>query len=157
MQFPKALLKMNGQKSNAYFLGCKMALHYFNSNNVVRGSNTCLKVETLLDAAEFPFIEEVREQKASWIQKIRTPLETALDTLKKEGVISSWYYCKPKGKKLNPQEREFARSVYEVWSRTLICFKMKDAPDMSDRIEDYKKRKEARLARKKRKTVSKKQ
>ena len=148
---------MNGQKSNAYFLGCKMALHYFNKNNIVRESNICLKVETLLDSAEFPYIEDVREQKASWIQKIRTPFETALDTLKKEGVISSWYYSKPKGKKLTPQEREFARSSYESWSRTLVCFKMKDAPDMSNEIEDYKKRKEARLARKKRKAVSKKQ
>ena len=156
-QFPKALLKMNGQKSNAYYLGCKMALHYFNKNNIVRESNICLKVETLLDSAEFPYIEDVRGQKASWIQKIRTPFETALDTLKKEGVISSWYYSKPKGKKLTPQEREFARSSYESWSRTLVCFKMKDAPDMSIEIEDYKKRKAARLARKKRKAVSEKQ
>ena len=141
MQFPKALLKLSGQKSNAYFIGCKMALHNSIKNNVIRESNNSLQVETLLDSAEFPFIEDIRKQRASWIQKLRTPFETALDTLKEEGIISNWYYSGPKGKRLTPQERKKAVSTYETWSRTMIHFTMKDAPDMSSMIEKHEEQK----------------
>ena len=138
MQYPRALLGIDARSTNAYRMGYKMATHSSIDNNIVRGSNNTLEVETLYNVTDLPAIETVREQRNSWSRSIRNPFETALETLVEAKVITKWYYCKPKGKKMNPQERETSRAKYETWIRSYIHFEMKDAPDRLDAIRKKK-------------------
>jgi hypothetical protein len=149
MQYPRALLSIDARSANAYRLGYKMAAHSSNFNNIIRNSNNTLSVYSLYSVTDFPTIETVREQRKSWIQSIRNPFETALNTLIDSGVIEKWYYCKPKGKKLNPQEEETLRAKYEAWEGGYIRFTMKNAPDQTEAIQKNRDRKKAAAEKRK--------
>lgn len=157
MQYPRALLSIDARSANAYRLGYKMAAHSSNFNNIIRNSNNTLSVYSLYSVTDFPTIETVREQRKSWIQSIRNPFETALNTLIDSGVIEKWYYCKPKGKKLNPQEEETLRAKYEAWEGGYIRFAMKNAPDQTEAIQKNQDRKKAAAEKRKAKEETKKQ
>lgn len=157
MQYPRALLSIDARSANAYRLGYKMAAHSSNFNNIIRNSNNTLSVYSLYSVTDFPTIETVREQRKSWIQSIRNPFETALNTLIDSGVIEKWYYCKPKGKKLNPQEEETLRAKYETWEGGYIRFTMKNAPDQTEAIQKNQDRKKAAAEKRKAKEETKKE
>lgn len=137
-QFPLALLGLSAKNPNAYHIGYKMVIHSFNIKNIDKGSNSNLRVVTLLSASELPFIDDIRKQRGSWKRKIKIPFENALNALIKEGVISKWSYCKAKGTKMTAKEEEKAFSSYEAWSNCYIHFEMKDAPDLTREVEEYR-------------------
>lgn len=137
-QFPLTLLRLPAKSNNAYHLGYKMVTHYFNIRNMVLERNKNLKVRTLLNAGEFPFIEDIKQQRGSWTRKIKNPLEKALNKLVEEGIIEKWYYCKSKGVKLTVKEKEDILSHYDTWVECYIHFEMKDAPDLTEEIEKYR-------------------
>ena len=143
MQYPRTLLSLGGKSPNPYRMGFKIAMHSSNYNNIVRGSNNILEVSSLLNVTDLPLIETIREQRGSWIRKIRDPFEKALDKLVEQGLLTKWYYCKAKSRKLNPQERETARSKYETWERCYIHFELKDSPEQSKAIQRNRERKQA--------------
>lgn len=149
MQYPRLLLSLDGKSQNSYRIGFKMASHSSNFNNIIRESNNILKVNSLLNVTDLPLIETVKEQRGSWIRKIRDPFEKSLDKLTESGIISKWYYSKTKGKKLNPQEREKARSRYDLWENSYIFFTMKDAPDQTEAIQKNRDRKKAAAEKRK--------
>lgn len=157
MQYPRALLSIDARSANAYRLGYKMAAHSSIFNNVIRNSNNTLSVLSLYSVTDFPTIETVREQRNSWSRYIRDPFESALNTLIDSGVIEKWYYCKPKGKKLNPQEEKTLRAKYESWESGYIRFTMKDAPDQTEAIQKNRDRKKAAAEKRKAKEEAKKE
>lgn len=156
MQYPRALLGIDARSANAYRIGYKMAAHSSNYNNIIRGSENILAVSTLCGVTDLPSIETVKEQRNSWIRSIRDPLETALNTLVESGTITKWYYSKPKGKRMSPQERETARAKHETWIQSYICFTMKDAPDMTEAIEKNRERKRTAALKKEQEKAEKK-
>ena len=138
MQYPRALFGIDARSANTYRIGYKMATHSSMDPNIIRGSHNTLEVETIYEVTDLPTIDVVRKQRNSWTRSIRDPFEAALNALVKADIITKWYYCKPKGKRMTPQERETARSKYETWSRSYIHFEMKDAPDRKEAIEKKK-------------------
>lgn len=157
MQYPRLLLSLDGKSQNSYRIGFKMASHSSNFNNIIRESNNILKVNSLLNVTDLPLIETVKEQRGSWTRKIRDPFEKALDKLTESGIISKWYYSKSKGKRMTPQEREKARSRYDLWENSYIYFTMKDAPDQTEAIQKNRSRKKAAAEKRKAKEEAEKQ
>lgn len=157
MQYPRLLLSLDGKSQNSYRIGFKMASHSSNFNNIIRKSNNILKVNSLLNVTDLPEIERVKEQRGSWTRKIRDPFEKSLDKLIESGIISKWYYSKNKGKRMTPQEREKARSRYDLWENSYIFFTMKDAPDQTEAIQKNRDRKKAAAEKRKAREEAEKQ
>ena len=152
-QYSEALLGIDARNPNAYYIGNKMMVHYFIDNNQRTGTYQQLKVKTLLKETDLPDIETVRKQRRSWEERIKEPLENALDTLYASGIVSEWYYCKSKGVRLTDQEATHFSS-FEEWAETLIHFELRNAPDQTERLE--RKAEAVEQAKKKRRSYKRK-
>lgn len=150
-QYPIALLSLAENQKNAYSIANFMSLHANNDNNIRGGTSNLLKVKTLLSYTNLPSIEDVKKKRKSWTERIKEPLERALDALgdsyeadNKEGksverkgcgLLESWEYCHSKGVPLTDKEAKSLIDSFEVWSETLVKFTLKEAPDHRDRLE----------------------
>lgn len=167
-QYPKALLKLDYRQSNAYMIGKKLVSHYFMDRNQLHNRANLLKVKTLLKETDLPTLEEVKAIRKNWVDRIKEPLENALDALgepheadNKEGesverkgcgLLESWEYCHSKGVPLTDKEASALLDSFEVWSETLIKFTLKDTPDQSDRLDKKKQAIEEAKAKKAKKS-----
>ena len=142
MQYSTALLSVDNRKSTAYTIGLKMSEHYHMLQNHETRTASRLKVETLLECTELPSIEEVRKSKKSWTERIKEPVETALDELFQKGVISDWYYCKSKGKLLANTEAQNIPD-FETWCSLNVEYTLKNPVDLSELIEKKRTEKES--------------
>lgn len=156
MQYPRVLLGISARNPNAYSIGYKFAMHYNNDNNIARGTNTRLKVSTLLEQTTLPTYNYLIEtgNGRHWEDRIKEPFEKALDAL--TGVyISEWEYVKAKGVKLTDQEAA-AITSYEVFSNLYVEFTPIDAPEhQEERRQRRAAEKEEALKNKENKTKSK--
>lgn len=156
MQYPRVLLGISARNPNAYSIGYKFAMHYNNDNNIARGTNTRLKVSTLLEQTTLPTHNYLIEtgNGRHWEDRIKEPFEKALDAL--TGIyISEWEYVKAKGVKLTNQEAATITS-YEVFSNLYVEFTPIDAPEHQDeRRQRRAAEKEEALKNKEKKTKSK--
>lgn len=136
--YPTALLGIDARNPNAYTLGLKMSEHFSNYNNQGKGTAQSLKVKTLLECTTLPDIETVRRNRNQWEDRIKEPLEEALETLVNVGVLTEWRYSKPKGEELTNKEATFAS--YEEWIKTLVYFTMKNNSELASQIKESKER-----------------
>lgn len=137
MQYKRTLLGINAHNRTAYAMGFKMSMHHFNMNNIERGSDKRLKVETLLTWSELPTYEYLKFTKNGrhWTDRIREPFENALESLVDEGVISEWFYTKAKGKKLTDAELNGINS-YEYFAGLYVEFEIVGEPEgQAERME----------------------
>lgn len=152
-QFHNGLLGLDARNRSAYLMGLKMNEHYNIDNNRFTGTYNRLKVLTLIIAAEFPTIEDLKEDIEAkipddtrhWKRRIKIPFEKALQTL--EGrFLSSWHYVAD-DRILTPEE---AKNIddYEVFCNLLVVFELLDAADHTDRLEKKAKKKAASEAKK---------
>ena len=127
-QYPIALLATDNRAPAAYFIGKKLAYHYGLRQNRTRGSYNCLSVSALLKVIPtIPSFEKLEHRDPGhWTRRIRTPLEKALDALKKLGVLSTWEYCLTKKAEISDLSRYF--QDYHTFSRLYIHFELKDYP-----------------------------
>lgn len=126
-QFFKALLRIDARYKNAYNIGFKIFVHFSMTPNQKKGTAQLLKVKTLLKSTNLPTIKKVTQNKHSWNDRIKEPLENNLDILVKKGVLAEWRYSKPKGEPLTDEEARFKN--YQSWEDTLIYFIPKETPD----------------------------
>ena len=152
-QYPVALLSLDERNITAYEVGLKMAEHFNIDNNQIIGTSQLLQVKSLLAVTNLPSIDSSSVKKNGWENRIKEPLETALDALTTCGLLADWRYSKSKGKELTDEEATSFMS-YEKWKGTFIHFTLKDAPDHTARLEARAEEKKARQA--KRKTAKKK-
>lgn len=148
---PLALFKVDAGKPTAYAIGRKMATHYGMNSNIVKGTYNRLKVQTLLDVTDLPTLENVRQTRKSWYERIKEPLENALDhlTSKEVNFIKVWYYCKPLGIPLTKEEADFTNKPFEEWANTLILFEIVDAPSYEERLKQLEEKKKENIKKKK--------
>lgn len=144
--FSMPLLSVDPRNANAYILGKKLIDHFSHYNNHGKGTAQLLKVKTLLEYVSLPNIEAVRKQEKSWVERIKEPLEEALDIIHAAGVLEDWRYSKPKGEELTDKEAAF--TSYEEWEDTLVYFTPKDAEDLAEQITETKNRSIERSERK---------
>lgn len=147
-QYPVALLGVDERNNNAYAIGLAMAEHYSLDNNHIRGTAQLLKVKTLLKHTNLPSIADIRRQRTSWEARIKEPLEVSLDALTACGLLEDWRYSKSKGEELTEEEATNFRN-YEEWEKTLIHFTLRDAPDLTARIEARQEEKKERQSKRK--------
>ena len=135
--YPPALLSLDERNNNAYNIGLKMAFHYSNDNNQIRGTAPLLKVKTLLECTNLPTISEVRTQEGSWRYRIKEPFETALDALTGCGVLEDWRYSHSKGEEMTDEEATTWGS-FEEWADRLVHFILRNAPRLRTREAEKK-------------------
>ena len=172
-----ALLGVDERSTNAYILGYHMINHFLMDSNQAIGTAQFLKVKTLLSYTDLPDIKTVRKDRKSWQERIKEPLEQALDVLYKSGVLADleedqvvdedfldqeaeitegWRYCK--NKKDNHQKipkEELITLSYEEWAETLIYFILKSPPDQTERLQRKEEEKRKRQKKTRQNTTKK--
>lgn len=134
MQYPTALLRHDNRKPNPYIIGRKLAFHNSNDQNQAAGTANTLSVKSLLQAApDIPDYDTiVARGQRNWKDKIKKPLEDALDENITIGLISRWEYRDPAS--MATYTAETANSLrYGQYSRLMVDFIMVDAPDQTIR------------------------
>ena len=128
-QFPTTLLMHDNRKTNAYNIGVKLATHNSIDRNIKIGTNCSLSVKKLLEASEeIPTIEELKRRgQRNWKDKIKKPLESALEEIKNVGYLERWEYRDPKtGTIYTP---ETARELsWNTFYNLIIDYAVKEAP-----------------------------
>ena len=117
MQYPMELLKVDERNSNLYPLGRKLLLHYSINNNRKKGTSNIISVKALLEVCpDIPTYEKVMSEGRQLDQRIRTPLEKALDALK----FINWEYSNSKGVPLT--EEQILSTDYKTFEKLYIKF-----------------------------------
>ncbi len=117
MQYPIELLKVDERNSNLYPLGRKLLLHYSMNNNRKKGTSNIISVKALLEVCpNIPTYEKVMSEGRQLDQRIRTPLEKALDTLN----FINWEYSNSKGVPLT--EEQILSTNYKTFKNLYIKF-----------------------------------
>lgn len=134
MQYPTALLKHDNRKPNAYVIGRKIAYHNSMDSNAAAGTNNTLAVKTLLaDAPEIPTIEDIKARgQRNWKDKIKKPLEIALDENIAVGLISKWEYRDPATGKTYTSDTA-QPMTWTQYNKLMVDFIMVDPPDQTER------------------------
>ena len=125
-KYPQALLKIDGYHNNAYYLGLKIAEHWHIDKNQQKGTNDTLSIKTLLKCLNLPNIQKLREQEASWQQKIFEPFMQNLDYLKTKGFLDDYKLVKDKKEELTPQEREKAYKDYNLFESLYLKYEINE-------------------------------
>ena len=134
MQFPRALFAHDNRKPNAYNIGWKIAFHNGLDQNHAAGTECTLSVKSLLEAApEIPTIEAIKARgQRNWKDKIKKPLEIALDENITVGYLSKWEYRDPKTGQTYTAETAQPLSWAQYY-RLMVDFAVIDAPDQTER------------------------
>lgn len=146
-QYPTALLKLDARKPNAYYIGRKLAEHYYIDNNMKRGTYNRIGVATLLGITDLPTYEAVQKKDPGhWEGRIKEPFENALDELTGAGVLTDWKYTHAKGIDLT-EEEAYSIMDYDTFINLYIEYDLKDPEDQTDRIEEKDRRREEQRKR----------
>lgn len=138
-QYPVAIFRLDDRNKNTYPLARKIAMHACNDRNREKGTAHILSVKTLLEACpDIPSYEKVGEKSRAFTQKIREPLEKALDALEE---FTAWEYCNSKGAPLTEEQLE--AKDWNTYSGLLVKFTFREELDHSARLA----RKEARISK----------
>lgn len=135
-QSPVALYRHDNRKPNAYALGRKIAYHNALDQNRAAGTECTLSVKKLLEAApEIPTLEaiEARGQR-NWKDKIKKPLESALDENIRVGLISKWEYRDSSTGETFTAETS-KNMTWAQFSALKVDWVMIDAPEQTERRE----------------------
>ena len=136
MQFPRALFAHDNRKPNAYNIGWKIAFHNGLDQNHAAGTECTLSVKSLLEAApEIPTIEAIKARgQRNWKDKIKKPLEIALDENITVGYLSKWEYRDPNTGDTYTAETS-KNMTWAQFSRLVVDWVMIDAPEQTERRE----------------------
>ena len=124
MQYPEALLSIDERSPRAYRVGYKLAYHSSVKRNQERGTDDIISVSALLDACgDIPDYDEVQKtDRGHWENRIKTPLETALDSCVRSGVLDRWEYCGARKAKLSESEVDIGD--YATFISLYVRFRM---------------------------------
>lgn len=140
MQYPVDILSISERNPNAYPLARKLALHHSIYNNILRGTNNIISVAKLLESApEIPSYEDVMASNRAWRKRIVEAFEKAMDEI---GSILTWEYCNSKKIPLTDNQAEIPD--YATFESLYIKFDLVNAPDLTQKIEEKKKRAKAK-------------
>ena len=133
-QFPTALLLHDNHRPNSYAIGRKISLQNAMDNNWAMGTDSTLSVKKLLEAApEIPTIADLEKRKArNWKDKIKKPLESALDDNVAVGYLSRWEYRDPATGTTYSKDTAQALT-WAQYERLVVDFVVISPPDQSQR------------------------
>lgn len=150
-QYNTRLLSWDERNPNPYYIMRKIEEYYNMDANQARGTHDRISIPALLAVTDLPSYEEVqRTDRGHWERRIKEPLEEALDSLTKEGILKSWEYTHAKGVPLT-EEEAYSITSYPEYEKLYLLFTPADKVDHTERQE---KRRQEREAKKKRKRKS---
>lgn len=130
MQYSTQLLQVDERNANSYPLGKKLLQHNSMENNIKKGTANIISVKSALEACpDIPTYEEVMSKARQIDQKIKAPLERALNSLP----FITWEYSNSKGKPLT--EEQLGSTDYKSFEKLYIHFQILGAPDQSERLQ----------------------
>lgn len=151
IHYPRSLYALDDREYNAYAIGEAMCMHYSQENNVIRGTENKLRVETLLMSTSYPSYEEIKAHEISWVQKVKEPFETALDKLTQCGFLADWVYCHEGGIELTDEEAAaIAEKGYSHFTSLLVKFTLNDFMPHTKRVAAIQEKKAAQIEKAKR-------
>lgn len=149
-QYPVKLLRIDGRKTTAYYIGRKIMEHYSIDNNWSRGTQDRISISKLLEATDLDRYEELQSKdRGHWVERIKEPLEKALDTLTQEGILEDWEYTHAKGVALTDEEAGNITS-YSDFAKLYLLFTPADKLNCAERIQAKQEAKAAGKETKKR-------
>lgn len=151
IHYPRSLYALDDREYNAYAIGEAMCMHYSQENNVIRGTENKLRVETLLMSTSYPSYEEIKANRWSWVEKVKEPFETALDKLTQCGFLADWVYCHEGGIELTDEEAAaIAEKGYSHFTSLLVKFTLNDFMPHTKRVAAIQEKKAAQIEKAKR-------
>lgn len=149
--YPRSMYALDDRDFNAYAIGEAMCIHYSQENNVIRGTEGKLRVETLLMSTSYPSYEEIKAHEISWVQKVKEPFETALDKLTQCGLIKDWVYCHEGGIELTDKEAaKIAEMGYAYFTALIVKYELNDFESHDDRAVAIQEKKALQIEKAKR-------
>lgn len=149
--YPRSLYALDDREYNAYAMGEAMCIHYSQENNVIRGTEGKLRVETLLKSTSYPSYEEIKAHEWSWVEKVKERFESALDKLTECGLIADWGYCHEGGIELTDKEAAaIIERGYPYFTSLLVKYKLNDFEPHAERVTAIQEKKAAQLEKAKR-------
>lgn len=148
--FPINLFKV--KNPTAYRIGIAMSNHYNNDNNLISKTADRMKIKTLLEYSGLPTIEEVRKSRKSWRERIQEPFEKALETLHSEKILDDYEYVRTGNAEISDLDidleyykvdSDYQFTDFEAWTGLLVKFKLHEAIDHTERIEQKLNEKES--------------
>lgn len=140
-QYPTKLLGLDNRNHTAYYIGRKLSEHYNIDNNQIKGTHDRLSIPALLAVTDLPTYEYIQKtDRGHWVERIKEPLERALDTLTQEGILKDWKYTHARGIDLT-EEEAYNITRYEDFSKLYILFSPADTVDHTERITKKQKAK----------------
>ena len=144
-QYNSKTLRLGSQKKPLpYYLAVKLQDHYFHDGNRTRNTHNILSIKTILQFCEevlpsYDYIQ--RTDPGHWVDRIKEPLEEALEDIKNIGLFE-WEYCKKAMGDITEQERN--TRDYLKWSELYITFRLiPEEPDQTERLTHKQERIEA--------------
>lgn len=89
---PLAFFKIDGRSYIEWQLALKLLEHYGISSNQKYNVQGKLTIRSILENCSLPSYAAITKNHHSWENRIKEPLETALDDLYKLGIIKDWQY-----------------------------------------------------------------
>lgn len=149
--YPHSLYALDDREFNAYAIGEAMCIHYSQENNVIRGTEDKLRVETLLLSTSFPTYAEIKANRWSWVEKVKEPFERSLDKLTECGLIKDWVYCHDGGIELTDKEAaEITEKGYPYFASLIVKYELNDFIPRTERVAAIQAKKAAQLEKAKR-------
>lgn len=134
-QYPTKLLSISGRQPNAYYIGRKLYEHYNIDNNQIRGTHDRISIAKLLEVTDLPTYEEVQAtDRGHWQERIKEPLERALDTLTEKEILKDWKYTHARGVDLTEEEASNI-TRHSDFEKLYLHFVPADTVDHTERIE----------------------
>lgn len=149
-QYNTKLVGIDERQPNAYYIMRKLEEHYNMDANQQNKRHDRIGIDTILAVTDLPSYEEVQEKdRGHWVDRIKDPLENALDYLTREKLLKNWEYTHAKGVPLTDEEASNINS-YNDFASLYLLFTPADQIDHTERQEKRKaERKSKRKNRKK--------
>ena len=149
--YPRSLYALDDRDYNAYAIGEMLCIHCSQENNVMRGTEGKLRVETLLKSTSYPDYEEIKANKWSWVEKVKELFESALDKLTQCGLVRDWVYCHEGGIELTDTEAAaITDRGYGYFVSLIVKYELNDFAPHGVRFAAIQEKKAAQLEKAKR-------
>ena len=146
VNYPRALYSLKDNDYNTFAIGEALAIHYGIDNNVLRGTECKLKIDTLLKYTSFPSLEELRANRWYWVNYVKTPFEQCLDRLYQSGFLKDYCYCFAGGQELTDDEaRTIIDKDYGYFVSLLIKYELNDYEDSLTRAKAIAKKRAEKM------------
>lgn len=134
-KYPEELLKIDARNPNPYTIGVKLWEHYNMDSNKGAGTDQCLKVETILNVTNLATYEELGEERRHWWERVKEPLERALQTLIEQNILDSWSYASANNKPVSKKQADKLSTSYQKFISLYVIYTPKNAPNQTQRIQ----------------------